>query len=103
MQILIMQYSTASCHFIPLLDPNILPGTLFPNTLNLCNNVRDQVSHSYERTGKIVVCPPVLSSIPDRVPEMDENWTFGVYSSLHALGGAQDGFILDSTFLNQNL
>jgi hypothetical protein len=39
----------------------------------------------------------------DRVPEMDENWTFGVYSSLYAKGGAQDRFILDSTFLNQNL
>jgi hypothetical protein len=49
------------------------------------------------------MCPLGLSSFPDRVPEMDENWTFGVYSSLHAKGGAQDGFILDNTFLNQNL
>jgi hypothetical protein len=49
------------------------------------------------------VCPTVLSSILDRVPEMDKNWTFSVYSSLYAKGGAQDRFILDSTFLNQNL
>jgi hypothetical protein len=48
-----------------------------------------------------VLCPPALSSIPDRVPEMDENWTFRVYSSLCAKGGAQDRFILDSTFLDQ--
>jgi hypothetical protein len=52
---------------------------------------------------KYAVCPPVLSSIPDRMPEMDENWTFGVYSNLYAKGGAQDRFILDSTFLNQKL
>jgi hypothetical protein len=50
-----------------------------------------------------VVWPPVLSSILDRVPEMDENWTFGVYSGLYAKGGAPDRFILYSTFLNQNL
>jgi hypothetical protein len=37
------------------------------------------------------VCPPVLSSIPDRVPEMVEIWTFGVYSGLHAKGGFKIG------------
>jgi hypothetical protein len=51
----------------------------------------------------MLLCPPVLSSIPDRVSEMDENWTFGDYSSLYAKGGAQDKFILDSNFRNQNL
>jgi hypothetical protein len=37
------------------------------------------------------------------VPEMDENWTFGVYSSLYTKGGAQDRFILHCAFLNQSL
>jgi hypothetical protein len=50
-----------------------------------------------------ILCPPVLSSIPDRVPEIDENWTFGVYSSLYTKGGAQDRFILHCAFLNQSL
>jgi hypothetical protein len=32
---------------------------------------------------------------------MDENWTFGVYSSLYAKGGAQDRFILRGAIPNQ--
>jgi hypothetical protein len=51
----------------------------------------------------LVLCPPILSSISDRVPEMDENWTFGFYSSLYTKGGAQDRFILHCAFLNQSL
>jgi hypothetical protein len=37
--------------------PNILLNTLFSNTLSLCSslNVRDQVSHPYRTTGKIIV------------------------------------------------
>jgi hypothetical protein len=40
-----------------LLGPNILLSTLFSNTLNLCSslNVRDQISHPYKTTGKIIV------------------------------------------------
>jgi hypothetical protein len=40
-----------------LLGPNILLSTLFSNTLSLCSslNVRDQVSHPYKTTGKIIV------------------------------------------------
>jgi hypothetical protein len=40
-----------------LYDPNILLNTLFSNTLSLCFslNVRDQVSHPYRTTGKIIV------------------------------------------------
>ena len=40
-----------------LLGPNILPNTLFSNTLSLrsCLNVSDQVSHPYKTTGKIIV------------------------------------------------
>jgi hypothetical protein len=37
--------------------PNILLRTLFINTLSLCSslNVRDQVSHPYKTTGRIMV------------------------------------------------
>jgi hypothetical protein len=40
-----------------MLGPNILLSTLFSDTLNLCSslNVRDQVSHPYKTTGKIIV------------------------------------------------
>jgi hypothetical protein len=49
-----LQPATASYFF----GPNIFPfSTLFSNTLSLCYslNVRDQVSHSYRTTGKIIV------------------------------------------------
>jgi hypothetical protein len=53
---LIMQFSPTSYHFIRF-SPNILLSTLFSNTLCLCTsfNVRDQVSHPYRTTGKIIV------------------------------------------------
>jgi hypothetical protein len=40
-----------------LFGPNILLSTLFSNTLSLCSslNVRDQVSHPYRTTRKIIV------------------------------------------------
>jgi hypothetical protein len=40
-----------------LFGPNILLSTLFSNTLNLRSslNVRDQISHPYKTTGKIIV------------------------------------------------
>jgi hypothetical protein len=38
-----------------------------------------------------------------QMPEMDEYWTFGVYSSLYTKGGAQDRFILHGAFRNQSL
>jgi hypothetical protein len=40
-----------------IFGPNILLSTLFSNTLSLCSshNVRDQVSHPYRTTGKIIV------------------------------------------------
>jgi hypothetical protein len=39
-----------------LFSPNILLSALFSNTLSLCSslNVRDQVSHAYRTTGKII-------------------------------------------------
>jgi hypothetical protein len=56
-------WSSSLCNFLhspvtsPLLDPNILLRTLFSNTLSLCSslNVRDQVSHPYKTTGRIMV------------------------------------------------
>jgi hypothetical protein len=55
--------SSSLCSFLQapstssLFGPNILLSTLFPNTLSLCSslNVRDQVSHPYRTTGKIIV------------------------------------------------
>jgi hypothetical protein len=49
-----------------LVGPNILICTLFSNTLNLCSSlyVRDQVSHPYKTTGKIIV----LSYDKDEAP-----------------------------------
>jgi hypothetical protein len=40
-----------------LFGPNILRRTLFSNTLSLCYslNVRNQVSHPYKTTGRIMV------------------------------------------------
>jgi hypothetical protein len=40
-----------------LLGPNILLSTLFSDTLSLCSslNIRDQVSHPYKTTGRIMV------------------------------------------------
>jgi hypothetical protein len=42
---------------LSLLGPNILLSTLFSNTLSLCSSlsVRDQVSHPYRTTGKVIV------------------------------------------------
>jgi hypothetical protein len=42
---------------LSLLGPNTLLNTLFSNTLSLRSslNVRDQVSHPYKATGKIIV------------------------------------------------
>jgi hypothetical protein len=56
-------WSSSLCNFLyspvtsSLLDPNILLITLFSNTLILCSflNVRDQVSHPYKTTGRIMV------------------------------------------------
>jgi hypothetical protein len=56
MKLLVMQFSPVSLTS-SLFSPNILLNTLFSNTLSLCSflNVRDQVSHPYGTTGKIIV------------------------------------------------
>jgi hypothetical protein len=56
MKLLVMQLSPPSV--TPFLcGPNILLNTLFSNTFSLCSsiNVRDNVSHPYRTTGKIIV------------------------------------------------
>lgn len=40
-----------------------------------------------------ILCPPVPSSVPDRVSKVDENWKFGASSALNAEKGALDGFL----------
>jgi hypothetical protein len=57
-------WSSSLCNFLhspvtsTLLGPNILLRTLFSNTLSLCSSlsVRDQFSHQYKTTGRIMVC-----------------------------------------------
>jgi hypothetical protein len=56
-------WSSSLCSFLQppfsstLYGPNILLNTMFSNTLSLCSslNVRDQVSHPYRTTVKIIV------------------------------------------------
>jgi hypothetical protein len=56
-------WSSSLCNYLhspvtsSLLGPNILLTTLFTNTLSLYSslNVRDEVSHPYKTTGRIMV------------------------------------------------
>jgi hypothetical protein len=54
MEFLIMQFSLASCHVIPL--RSIYSPQHPVNTLNMCSslNMRNQVSHPYKATSKII-------------------------------------------------
>jgi hypothetical protein len=52
-----------------MFGPNILLSTLFSNTFSLCPllNVRDQVSHPYRTTGKIItLCIPIFTFLGSR-------------------------------------
>jgi hypothetical protein len=56
MKFIVMQFSHDPSSF--LLGPNIILNTLFSKTLSLRSSlkVREQVSHQYSTTGKIMVC-----------------------------------------------
>jgi hypothetical protein len=56
MKLLIMQFSPSLCHFFSL-RPDTHLSTLFSNILSICSsfNARDQVSHPYRTTGKIIL------------------------------------------------
>jgi hypothetical protein len=66
-KLLVMQFSPLSCHLIPL-RPNILLSTLFSNTLSLRSSLkfRDQGSHPYETTGKIILLHIQIFTFFDR-------------------------------------
>jgi hypothetical protein len=55
------------CHF--LISPNIRLSALFSDTLSLCSSpsVKDQVSHSYKTTGKIMVLYILISVILETI------------------------------------
>jgi hypothetical protein len=65
-----------SCSFLnppvtlSLLGPNILPSTLFPNTLNLCYslNVRDHFSYPYRSAGKIKILYVLIHTFLGNTP-----------------------------------
>jgi hypothetical protein len=72
-----------------LLGPNIPLSTLFSNTLSLCTylNVRDQVSHPYKTTGRIMVfyiltCRFLASRREDRRLCTERQQTFPEFSAL---------------------
>jgi hypothetical protein len=62
MKLLSMQLSPTFRHSSPF-GPNILLSTLFSNTLTVCSslNVRDQISHPYRTTRKIIVLYILIS------------------------------------------
>jgi hypothetical protein len=78
-----MLWCSSLCSFLQppatttLLGPNILPNTLFSNTLSLCSslNLRDQVSHPYRTTGKIIVLYIVIFTLLDSRREDKWFWT----------------------------
>jgi hypothetical protein len=60
-----------------LVGPNILLNTLFSNTLSLCSslNVRDQVSHPYKTTSRIMVLYILTFNFLDNRREGKRLWT----------------------------
>jgi hypothetical protein len=55
MKLLIKQFLPASCHFHSFIGSNIPLCTLFLNTLSLFLLIRDQISHPYKTTSKILL------------------------------------------------
>jgi hypothetical protein len=75
MKLLIMQFSPTPIT-LSLYGPNIL-NSLFSNTLSLCSslNVRDQDSHPYKTTGKIIVIYIIIFTFLDTRREDKRFWT----------------------------
>jgi hypothetical protein len=71
-----MQFSPNSIISSPS-GPNILLSTLFSNTPSLCSSliVRDQVSHPYRPTGKIIDLYIVIFAFLDSRREDKRFWT----------------------------
>jgi hypothetical protein len=81
-----MQFSPASCYFIPL-GLNILFSTLFSNTLNLCYffNVTDQVWHPYKTKDKIIILYILFCMFLDGSREDKHSELHGSKHSLHLI------------------
>jgi hypothetical protein len=76
MKFLIVKLSPFSCYLIRLWS-KYSPRTLFSNTLSLFPslNVRDQVSHSYKTTGRIMVLYILTFTFLDSRREDERLWT----------------------------
>jgi hypothetical protein len=76
MMLPIVQLSPFS-HYFSFLGPDILLSTLFSSTLSLCSclNDRDQVSHPYKTTGKIMVLYILTFTFLDSRREDKRLWT----------------------------
>jgi hypothetical protein len=74
--LLVIQFSPFSRHLIHL-QSKFLLSTLFSNTLSLCSslNARDQVSHPYRSTGKIIVLYILILALFDSRREDRRFWT----------------------------
>jgi hypothetical protein len=76
-------WRSSLCNFLQspvtssLLGPKILLSNLFSNTLNLCSslNVRDQVSHPYKTTGRIIVLYILIFTYLYLQTEHERFWT----------------------------
>jgi hypothetical protein len=68
--------------FLTFFSQNILPGTLFSDTLRLGSflHVRDQVSHPYKTTGKIIVSCILTLTVLDSMNKKDLCFTRVVLS-----------------------
>jgi hypothetical protein len=75
--------SSSLCNFLHspvtsyLFGPNILLSTLLSKTLSLCTslNVRDQVSHPYRNTGKIIIWNILIFMLFDSRREDGSFWS----------------------------